>query len=416
MTTRFLSSIAAPRSAFFPGKLIAGLAVVAFACLISSCTEDSNPDLEKEEFTSVFDHNNYSAAFFPVDIRQTTAGDYLVLAERKIPGSNFRGTYLLLVDAVGNFVKDMTLYDQANPVGDLMEIQNEFCFLALDTLTLQAKLVKVDAQLEGSTSIPIAGVGFPSAASAEGSGFLSLGYDHAEKATVIAQHDASGGIVKGPVAFGIGAGEEVEKPIMNHILRTGKRFPFQVGKASNGLYFFNGFENYSFSLVFTDIEQDGPLGVVHGQQDDGGFSAVVPLSNGKFAASRFDFGQNYFLPGVTLPTTGSTISSYLGGFVLPELVPDAPVKLMRTTIGSKNTLIYASDTRSKQIGLFFYDEATGKFVSSRYLGFSNPFEVAAIIRTSDEGLAVCGTTWLAGRFPRICLFKISREDLERQAE
>src|SRR5690606_14991572 len=107
---------------------------------------------------------------------------------------------------------------------------------------------------------------------------------------------------------------------------TGKRFPFQIGKVSDALYFFNGFENYSFSLVFTNLQGNGPVGVVQGQQDDGGFSAVVPLNNGKFAASRFDFGQNYFLPGVTLQTNGPTMGAYLGGFVLPELVPDAPVK------------------------------------------------------------------------------------------
>ena len=66
----------------------------------------------------------------------------------------------------------------------------------------------------------------------------------------------------------------------------------------------------------------------------------------------------------------------------------------------------ASDTKSKQIGLLFYEESTGKFISSRYLGFSNPFEIASIVQTSDEGLAVCGTTYLAGRFPRICIIQI----------
>ena len=51
-------------------------------------------------------------------------------------------------------------------------------------------------------------------------------------------------------------------------------------------------------------------------------------------------------------------------------------------------------------------------MGSHYLGFSNPFEVASLIRTEDEGLLVCGTTYLAGRFPRICLFKLSKENVE----
>ena len=85
-------------------------------------------------------------------------------------------------------------------------------------------------------------------------------------------------------------------------------------------------------------------------------------------------------------------------------------------INEKNALIYASTTLSKQIGLFFYDELTGKFMSSRYLGYSNPFEASDLIQTSDGGLAVCGTTYLAGRFPRICIFKLSKEELATNAK
>jgi len=203
---------------------------------------------------------------------------------------------------------------------------------------------------------------------------------------------------------------------MNHFIRTGKRFPFQEGKVTEGLFFFNGFENYTFFLVFTDLQRDEPLGVVQGQQDDGGFSAVVPLENDRYAASRFNFGENYFLPGVSLQINGPSVGAYLGGSVLAELVPDARVKILRANMHSRKILLYASDTKSKQIGLFFYDEITGEFISSRYLGFSNPFEIAALIQTEDEGLAVCGTTFLAGRFPRICLFKISKEELRSQVE
>jgi hypothetical protein len=63
--------------------------------------------------------------------------------------------------------------------------------------------------------------------------------------------------------------------------------------------------------------------------------------------------------------------------------------------------------------LYFYDEATGTFITSKYLGFSNPFEIAQVISTEDGGLAVCGTTYVAGRFPRICLIKLHPEDLEK---
>ena len=93
------------------------------------------------------------------------------------------------------------------------------------------------------------------------------------------------------------------------------------------------------------------------------------------------------------------------------MVENASVRILRATIDSKNVLIYGTDTKSKQIGLLFYEESAGTFLSSRYLGFSNPFEIANLIQTEDGGLAVCGTTYLAGRFPRICIFKLSKAKL-----
>jgi hypothetical protein len=204
----------------------------------------------------------------------------------------------------------------------------------------------------------------------------------------------------------------VEEPIIKHYIRTGKQYPFEVGKAPSGLYYFNGFFNYTFSLVFTDLTGDDPVGVVQGQQDDGGFSAITPLSGNKFASSRFNFGDNFLIPNKDISTSSITSSTDLGGYSLPEMVPNAKVRILRATSDTKNVLIYGTDTKSKQIGLIYYDEAAGTFISSRYLGFSNPFEIASLIQTSDEGLAVCGTTYVAGRFPRICIFKLSKEQLD----
>ena len=152
--------------------------------------------------------------------------------------------------------------------------------------------------------------------------------------------------------------------------------------------------------------------MVQGQDDDGGFSAVAPLGSARIAAARYNFGTNFFLPSPNITINGVSSSVDLGGLTLPELIPNAKVKILTATVHDKKVLIYASDTQSRQIGLYFYDEATGAFLGSRYLGFSNPFEIGNLIQTEDKGLAVCGTTYLVGRFPRICVFKLSKEDLE----
>jgi hypothetical protein len=294
-----------------------------------------------------------------------------------------------------------------------MEYNGEFYFFCMEELTLQAQIVKADAFLENVTITPVQdNVTYPSAASFESNSFILLSYNHLDKLSVLSLIGPTGGTL-GSKGFDIGVGDDddVEEPLINHFIGAGKKLPFSAGRVPGGPYYFNGFFNYTFSLVFTDLNEDDPIGVVQGQQDDGGFSAVTPIASTKFAASRFNFGDNYLLPNVILPTTSITSSVDYPGNTLPELVPNANVRIIRSVINATNTLIYGSDTKSKQIGLLFYDEATGALVGSHYLGFSNPFEVASLIQTEDEGLAVCGTTYLAGRFPRICLFKISKDDL-----
>jgi hypothetical protein len=382
--------------------------------VLSSCMEKSDPAYDQENFTSIFDNNQFSGSYYPIDFKQTTNGGYIILGEIKVEEGNFRGVYLLKVDKFGKYVASVQLdYPYVSPVGELIASGNQYYFFCMDATNVQAQLVSVDAEAFTTTITPVGGLTYPQAASADGNTLLLLSYDQENKETAVSRlqtSGASGGTVR---KFTIGEGDKVEEPIMNHFIHTGKRFPFFIGRIPGGRYYFNGFQKYSFSLVFTALTSDENESgdVVNGSQDDGGLSAVYHLGGNKFAAARFNFGANYFLPNVTLSTIGASKSDQLGGKALPELVSDAPVKIIKAIINGKNMLIYASDTRSKQIGLFFYEEATGVFLGSRYLGFSNPFEIGAIATTADDGLAVCGTTYLAGRFPRICLIKLSDEEL-----
>jgi hypothetical protein len=323
------------------------------------------------------------------------------------------------VDKSGKFESDTTFGNQyVNAIGDFLQSGDDYYFFCMDAAQQTAQLVKVT--LSG-TSLSAAinpvgnGITYPAAAGAEGNNFLLLSYDHEDKLMLVSRLNPSGDVIGNPQAFDIGQGDNVEEPIIKHFLRTGTRFPFKVGVVSSGLYFFNGFTNYTFSLVFTNLS-GGISGVVNGQLDDGGFSAVYPLGGSKFAASRFNFGDNYFLPNVILSTNTSTSADELGGNTLPELIKNAPVRIMKAQVNGQSMILYASDTQSRQIGLFFYDEATGEFISSRYFGFSNPFEVANLLQTADGGLAICGTTYLAGRFPRTCVIKISKEELNNQSK
>jgi len=378
--------------------------------IVFGCSNESDPASDKSSFTRIYDNDKFNGSFYPIDIKQTPDGGYLILGGRRIENSNFSGIYILKTDEFGGFISEQEVDENfVNPIGALLENGDKYFFFCMTSVGLQTQLFEMDA--DGTLGNPIdVGGSYPAAAAMDGSNFLLLSYDNFNKQSVISVVTPTGSVSKSK-GFSIGAGDAVEEPIINHFLRTGNQLPFLVGKTPAGQYYFNGFYNYTLSLVFTDLNNDEPQGIVQGQQDDGGLSQVVPQEGGKFALARFNFGDNYYLPNTTLNTSGITSSIDLGGNPFPELVANAPVKIMRMTLGTKKIALYGSNTRSNQISLYGYDESTGEFLGSRYLGFSNPFEIAAITPTSDGGLAICGTTYVAGRFPRICLFKLANEEV-----
>jgi len=382
-----------------------------------ACTEKADPQLEADSFVRIYDTNDFNSAYTPIDVQQTADGGYVVLGERKLKDTRLTGIYLLKADEHGNFVKTIEVGDSlVNPVGRLTTIDDKIYFFCMASTAstgspTEANIASVDADLNG-IQVQSVGLIYPAVASFFNDRFIVLSYNNDSKESVISEVFPNGTIGKSK-GYTVGIGEGSEKAILNHYLKEGKQYPFEVGAVSSGLYYFNGFYDYTFSLVFTDIDSDDPGGVVQGQQENGGFSAITTTTPGNFAAARFNFGDNYFLPGPTtsIPTSGNSSSTDLGGYSLPELIPDSKVKILRAVINKKNILVYAGDTQTRQIGLYFYDEATGEFLGSRYLGFSNPFQLANLIQTEDEGLAVCGTTYVAGRFARICLFKLSKEEV-----
>ena len=383
-------------------------ALLVVLYILIGCKEEEY--IPSNSFVKIFDTRNFSASYLPIDIKQTSDGGYIILSGRRITDSNFTGIYIAKVDADGSFVSDFEMDTQfVHPVAEMMEIGGNFYFLCMQSTTLQTQLVEISQEGLVSPPQPLdGGTTYPSYASQDGNNFILLSYDNIGKQSILSTHTATGTIT-GAVALNIGAGEGVEAPIINHYLGTGKLLPFSAGRLNGNTLFFNGFYNYTFSLVFTDM--NSATGVVQGQQANGGFSSILHINGNRFAASRFNFGDNYILPGVDLNTNGVSSSIDLGGNTVPEFASDAKMLIKQLTINNENYILYGSDSRSKQIVLYLYSENDGSFVGSKYLGFSNPFEIAAIQTTSDEGLIVLGTTFVAGRFPRICLFKISKEEV-----
>lgn len=385
------------------------LPLFLIALVLHSCSEESSEATEAENFVRIYDNNIFSYSFSPVDVMQTTDGGYLVLATRFAPELSMGGVHLLKTDKIGNLVKDFPLEDNlVNPLPGLSFANGQYHFICMDASS-QAKIVSFNENLEEIAATDV-GLSYPSASAFADNEFLILSYDQIEKKTVFSRVSSSGNVVASR-SFSISDDDSMEDEIIKHFLRTGTRFPFQVGKVPGGGFYFNGFYDYTFSLVFTNLSDDDDAdGVVQGQQDHGGFSAVAPLAGGKFATSYFHYTDNYILPNASLSTNAATSIADLSGFDMREFVPEAKIQIMTTTIDGKSVLIYATNTQSKQIGLFIYDSSSGEFLGSKYIGFTNPYEFGRMTATSDGGVIIAGNTYIAGRFSRIALIKLSEEE------
>ena len=247
------------------------LFAVFTACDISD-NEDVDPTLS---FLRIYDSQQFESSFEPIDVLQTSDGGYLVLGGFRRDDSDFLGTYLLKVDNEGNFVNDEFLpVENVHPVGDFLELGGQYYFVSMDGVGLNANLNQVDESGAVVQTINL-GLSYPMNVKKDGDNqFILLSYDNSDKNSVISTINATGGVVD-QSEFGIGAGADVEAPIIEHFTRTGRQLPFFVGRTNEGQYYLNGFYNFTLSLLFTNLNGNDPVGVVQGQQDNGHFCYPV---------------------------------------------------------------------------------------------------------------------------------------------
>jgi hypothetical protein len=372
-----------------------------FFALLWSCDIKNNDIEPSSSFVKIYDDNRFEQEYYPLDIIQTADDGFLILSEKKDEQSLFTSVYILKTDALGNVVNQTEMASPyVYPVDGWSKIGDAYYFVCMDENNLQGALVAVDGSGIVADPLPISGITFPLVAEQDDNTLVVLSFDSADGESVISVVDASGQVTQ-QASYNIGAGVDVDKPLIDHITRNGPLLPFSVGKISNGLYYFNGFYNYTFSLVFSNLSGT-PTGVCQGQLSLGGISAVAPLGNDVFGVARFNFGDNYLNPTANISTSSITSSTDLGGNTFPEIASGARVKILQDKQGK---WVYGTNTISNQIILNGFDQATGNVLGTEYLGSGNPYTFASIIMTNDGGMAILAQTAIEGRFKRIALFK-----------
>ena len=320
------------------------------------------------------------------------------------------------MDEEGEFEAELT-FDPAPvlPTGELMEVNGRYYFFGMDPQTIQVQLISVNDSLsdEQIVNVPLT---YPLAAAASSTSnqFLILSYDPFNAESVISYIGTDGSIIN-TAAYSIGAGEDVEATILDHYLNPGEQpLPFFVGETPGGSVFFNGFYNYSMSMVFSDFGGT-PTGVLQGQTTDGGIRKAMPISGNIFAVGGFQFNDNFIAVDASISSTAiaSSVDLYTLYGNVTEYRSYTPMDIASYDIGTTTYTIIAAETENRQIGLYIFDQTTGELVGKHNIGYLNPYTLASLRPETDEEnhLLLTGTTYIANRFQRIYLNRIPEEEV-----
>ena len=350
--------------------------------------------------------------YSPIDIVETNDG-YLILASEQRAESNFNGTKLIAIDEKGDYLEETSL-DENNvlPTGDFLDIEGIHYFLTMNPTTLSGQLVTVgDTPQSAQTTELGGGIQYPLALNKTSNNeLLVLSYHLDDGSTVLSRHDLTGALL-GSGTYTIGAGNEVEDDIINHYLdpdRSG--LPFSCGEISSGSYYFNGFYNYSFSMVFTKLSSE-PTGVIQGQGANGGLTAILPLEGGSFSMFGFQFNDNFVQAKQSIDINATTASIDYLKLPSTEFIARSHAKFISYEIDGTSYSVLAAETQTRQIGLYFYDVQTGLLAGIHHIGYLNPFNLGGIKVDDENNLIVTGSTLISGRFERVFLTKVHEQKI-----
>ena len=379
--------------------------------LLIGCDIASNKPLPQNQFTIVFENNNNGQDYFPIDIKQTADNGYLILAEVQNTATNFPLVYVMKTDEKGVVEWEKLSESLVSPASELMASGSDFVFVCMDKDNLTAKIIKADNSLTEVASLST--ILYPLVAQKVGAGYALLSYYPDDKQTIFTVVNETGSVrlnAKYEVY------EDAQQRVFEHITRRGKRLPFSVGDANGGLYYFNGLSNFTQALVFANSSTGEQSGVTNGIRYESAVSALLPLTNGKYAVTLYDIGGNTrFLMQATMATAEVSSINKLEGVALPELIPFAPVKLKKTTLNGKSVCLLNASTKNGQTLLSCYDENSGTFLGSLYYGSGNKTELASVAATADGGLIVLVKTYVSGRYGRIMVYKLTKDQADKLA-
>ncbi len=361
-------------------------------------------------FTKIFDNPAFSGDIHPLSVVEIPDSGYLILAAK-----DTWNVYLLRTQENGDFTWELSLGEPyVNPLSGIIEKEGQWYIACMDEVTLGTYLLQID--LKGGT--PAIAAYYPeityplSISNTPDRGLLLQGYDRTSRSTTLTKINKD---------FTMGWQhnydilEDKEEQLINHLTRTGPYFPFFNGftgtNGNTGYYFFNGYFNFTLSLVFVDASTREMLGNINGFREEGYINALHPMQDDFFALSRISFDDNYLLPKKEVNVREISFSGDFVSNRFPEISAHAKVVIKEKELISSSVVVYGTHSKNNQLLLYAYDKEEATLLGMEHIGQTNPYQMGDFIFTADGGLLVLSKTYLAKRFPRLALFKLTEEEV-----
>lgn len=387
------------------------ITIILLCAGLFACSKESLELLPNESFVKVFDDNDPSVNFTPLDIIQTQDQGYLTLS-RLHNGQ----VYILKLSNRGDYIWSRTVNDSLVwPAPNLILSNDKYYFVATSRVDSSANLVEIDdlsQQVNRQTQNTLARYKHP------------LYFTRAEDGTayMLSYNDSTGSVLSN-LSITEGGFEPSWEQAAYDTARTGmldnlaayyagqQEFPFFVGvfNSGNALYF-NSIRPEGNTLTFTT-----ELGVETGRLDGGQAGGVLAVStnNDNSVALNYRFnGNSYLLNNGDLGLADSTSLEAIEGSTLPEQFDDTPARLALINLNGTEYLVSAINTIDRRIKLSFYQPLSGAFAATEYIGGSDAMEVVDIEATNDGGIILLTKIFVGGVEQRIAVWKIAQDELQ----
>ena len=383
--------------------------------LFNACKKHKENKIEPDrEYVKYVNTTSVLTDLVTLDMVRTSDNGYLILGSSPSLTKSYHTIYLLKIDKEGNYLWDGYLPETyINPISEIIIKDGAYYLFCMD-VTAGTHLIRFSDQALKTESVKyFEEILLPLHASpTPDGGYLVLNANLSDKWS---------GITKIASDFKISWSEQYyfnenfAAEIDRHLKREGLPLSFATGSLQNGsAFYFNSFSDANFSTVFVNPlngKADG-FNIIGGDRAYAAIKTILSLGEDKFAISRYDRNGNTFLiPNASIAIKSSTFiaSTELGGIKLPDMEVNTRIQCRRINLSGKEVIIYCANTKNKGIGLYAFDVSTGAFLGSKAYNLETPLELGVFSFSSDGGILILGKTYIANRFPRVCIFKIDPE-------